>query len=63
MTLAMYRAGYGLFAIAEALTHDGIPCPGVPRVFRTGSFVANSCGELPVLELGTDLMWGLVAEF
>ena len=24
---AMYLAGYGMFAIAEALTHDGIPCP------------------------------------
>lgn len=24
---AMYLAGYGLFAIAEALTHDNIPCP------------------------------------
>ncbi len=24
---AMYLAGYGIFAIAEALTRDGVPCP------------------------------------
>jgi hypothetical protein len=36
---------------------------GLPRVFRTGSFVANSCGELPVLELVSDLSWRLVPEF
>jgi transposase-like protein len=36
---------------------------GVPRVFRTGSFAANSCGELPILELDAGLMWCLVVEF
>ena len=35
----------------------------LPRVFRTGSFVAKSCGELPVLELFADLPRRHVREF
>ncbi len=39
------------------------PGPGLPRVFRTSSFGVNSCGELPVLELVTDLSGRLIVEF